>query len=144
MVAMRKLWMDNTKTLKARYFIVGLWNTVFGLVLFLLLLNVFSYLNYSMLLVCSFLISTGQSHFMQRRLVWKSKARYGREFLKFLGVTSGTFLINLLALPLLVEVLNWPVYRSQILLVICLTLLGYFYQKYHVFKPHPQIIESNP
>jgi len=144
MVAMRKLWMDNKKTLKARYFIVGLWNTVFGLVLFLLLLNVFSYLNYSMLLVCSFLISTGQSHFMQRRLVWKSKARYGREFLKFLGGTSGTFLINLLALPLLVEVLNWPVYRSQILLVICLTLLGYFYQKYHVFKPHPQIIESNP
>jgi len=144
MVAMRKLWMDNTKTLKARYFIVGLWNTVFGLVIFLLLLKVFSYLNYSMLLVCSFLISTAQSHFMQRRLVWKSKANYGREFLKFLGGTSGTFLINLLALPLLVEVLNWPVYRSQILLVICLTLLGYVYQKYHVFKPHPQIIESNP
>ena len=139
MVAMRKLWMDNTNTLKARYFIVGLWNTVFGLALFLLLLKVFSYLNYSMLLVCSFLISTAQSHFTQRRLVWKSKANYPKELLKFLGGTSGTFLINLLALPLLVEVLNWPVYRSQTLLVICLTILGYFYQKYHVFKPHPTI-----
>ena len=139
MVAMRMLWMDNTNTLKARYFIVGLWNTVFGLALFLLLLKVFSYLNYSMLLLCSFLISTAQSHFMQRRLVWKSKANYPREFLKFLGGTSGTFLINLLALPFLVEVLNWPVYRSQTLLVVCLTILGYFYQKYHVFKPHPTI-----
>ena len=128
-------WLSNAKGLKARFLLVGLWNTIFGLVLFLLFLEVFPFLNYSILLVSSFLISTAQSHFTQRRLVWRSNANYPSELLKFLGGTSGTFLINLIALPFLVEVLDWPIYPSQIFLVACLTILGYFYQKFHVFNP---------
>lgn len=126
-------WSTNAKILKARFLFIGLRNTIFGLSLFLLLLEVFTSLNYSILLLSPFLISSAQSHFTQRRLVWRSDANYLREFLRFFGGTSGSFLINLLVLPLQVEVLNWPIYPSEIFLVICLTTLGYFFQKYHVF-----------
>jgi len=124
---------DETNSLKARYLFIGAWNTFFGLAFFFLLLKVFSEINYSILLICSFLISTAQSHQMQRRIVWKSKGNYLKELLKFLVGTSGTFIINFLTLPVLVEVFRLPIYLSQIILVIFLTCISYFYQKNHVF-----------
>lgn len=133
MIVKHMFWLTNAKTLQVRFLFVGLWNTIFGLILFLLLLEVFTSLNYSILLIISFLISSAQSHFTQRRLVWRSNTNYLREFLRYFGWTSGIFLINLLLLPFLVEGLNWPIYPSQIFMVICLTILGFFFQKYHIF-----------
>ena len=127
------LQIDQGSLLKLKFVVVGVWNTFFGLILFLILLKIFSQSNYFILLVVSFLVSTTQSHSMQRRFVWKSDANYPRELLKFFVGTSGTFVINLVTLPFFVEVLNFPIYLSQILLVLLLTILGYSFQKYLVF-----------
>lgn len=70
---------------------------------------------------------------MQRRFVWHSKGSYYREFLRFFVGTSGTFGLNIMLLTLFVEIFEFPINVSQTFLVLALTILGYLYQKHHVF-----------
>lgn len=112
---------------------IGVWNTIFGLSLFYLLLKFIPELNYFVILVSSFIISTVQSHFSQRNFVWRSSAPYLYELMKFFWGTLGSFIINLACLPILVEYLQFPIFLSQVLIVFLLTILSYFYQKHLVF-----------
>lgn len=111
----------------------GVWNTIFGISLFYLLLKFIPDLNYFVILVSSFIVSTVQSHFTQRNFVWRSRAPYLCELMKFFWGTSGSLIINLACLPVLVEYLQFPIFLSQVLIVFLLTILSYFYQKHLVF-----------
>ena len=112
---------------------VGVWNTIFGLSLFYLLLKFIPELNYFVILASSFITSTVQSHFSQRNFVWRSSAPYLYELMKFFWGTLGSFIINLACLPILVEYLQFPIFLSQVLIVLLLTILSYLYQKHLVF-----------
>ncbi len=116
-----------------RFLVVGVWNTIFGLSLFYLLLKITPELNYFMILISSFIISTLQSHLSQRNFVWHSSAPYLYELMKFFWGTLGSFIINLACLPVLVEYLQFPVYPSQVLVVFLLTIFSFIYQKNIVF-----------
>lgn len=118
---------------KISFLAVGVWNTIFGLSLFYLLLKFIPELNYFVILASSFIISTVQSHFSQRNFVWHSSAPYLYELIKFFWGTLGSFIINLACLPILVEYLQFPIFLSQVLVVSLLTIISYFYQKHLVF-----------
>jgi len=115
------------------FLVVGVWNTIFGLSLFYLLLKIIPELNYFIILTSSFIISTLQSHFSQRSFVWRSSGPYLYELMKFFWGTFGSFIFNLACLPVLVEYLHFPVYLSQVLIVFLLTIFSFFYQKNIVF-----------
>jgi putative flippase GtrA len=115
------------------FLFIGVWNTIFGLSLFFLLLKFIPELNYFIILTISFIVSTLQSHFSQRNFVWRSSAPYLYELMKFFWGTLGSFIVNLACLPVLVEYLQFPIYFSQVLIVFLLTILSFFYQKNIVF-----------
>lgn len=116
-----------------RFLAFGVWNTIFGLSLFYLLLKFIPELKYYLILVSSFIISTVQSHFSQRHFVWRSSAPYLYELMKFFWGTLSSFIINLACLPILVEYLQFPIFLSQVLIVFLLTIFSFFYQKHLVF-----------
>ncbi len=117
-----------------RYLIVGLWNTIFGIGVFYLLLKSFIGPDYRLILFISFVLANLQSHLTQRTLVWRSEERYFAELTRFIAGAIGIFIINLLLLTFLVDFLSYATFESQVFLTLLLTILNYFFQKHAVFK----------
>jgi putative flippase GtrA len=117
-----------------RYLIVGVWNTIFGIGIFYLLLKFLIGVDYRLVLFISFILANLQSHLTQRALVWRSTERYVRELLRFFVGAVGIFVVNLLILTLMVDFLGYETFESQVLLTLVLTIANYFFQKHAVFK----------
>ena len=81
-----------------------------------------------------FVIANLQSHYTQRVLVWKSTNQYFSELMRFFAGAIGMFVVNLVFLTLLVEILSYPTFESQVSLTLLLTCLNYLFQKHAVFK----------
>jgi putative flippase GtrA len=120
--------------IQLRYFIVGLWNTFFGIGIFYLLLKLLSVVDYRLILSISFILANLQSHLTQRTLVWRSEEYYFAELRRFFAGAIGIFIINLLLLTFLVDFMGYSTFESQVFLTLLLTILNYFLQKYAVFK----------
>ena len=120
--------------IQLRYFIVGLWNTFFGIGIFYLLLKLLSVVDYRLILSISFILANLQSHLTQRTLVWRSEERYGAELTRFIVGAIGIFIINLLLLTFLVDFLGYATFQSQVFLTLLLTILNFFFQKHAVFR----------
>lgn len=117
-----------------RYLIVGVWNTIFGIGIFYLLLKFLIGVDYRLILFISFVLANLQSHLTQRALVWRSKERFVPELIRFFIGAIGIFVINLLLLTFLVDFLGYQTFESQVLLTFVLTIANYFFQKHTVFK----------
>ena len=120
--------------IKFRYLVVGVWNTIFGIGVFYLLLKFLIGVDYRLILFISFVVANLQSHFTQRALVWRSKERYLPEVIRFFVGAVGIFVINLSLLTFLVEILGYETFESQVVLTLFLTIANYFFQKHAVFK----------
>jgi len=117
-----------------RYLIVGLWNTIFGIAIFYLLLKFLIGTDYRLILFVSFVLANLQSHLTQRVLVWRSQERYFAELIRFFAGAVGVFVINLFLLTFLVDYLGYATFESQVFLTLLLTILNYFFQKHDIFK----------
>ncbi len=113
---------------------MGVWNTIFGIGIFYLLLNFVIGVDYRIILLISFVIANLQSHLTQRSLVWNSKEQYVRELIRFFMGAMGIFVTNLLLLTFLVDFLGYETFESQVFLTLVLTVVNYFFQKHAVFK----------
>ena len=113
---------------------MGLWNTIFGISAFYLLLKSFVGADYRLILFISFVLANLQSHITQRTLVWRSEERYFAELTRFFVGAIGIFIINLLLLTFLVDFLGYATFESQVILTFVLTIANYFFQKHAVFK----------
>ncbi len=117
-----------------RYLIVGVWNTIFGIGIFYLLLKFLIGVDYRIILFISFVLANLQSHFTQRAIVWRSDEQYLSELARFFMGAVGIFVINLLLLTFLVEFFGYKTFETQVFLTFLLTILNYFFQKHTVFK----------
>ena len=113
---------------------MGLWNTIFGIGVFYLLLNSFIGADYRIILFISFVLANLQSHLTQRTLVWRSEEHYFAELTRFFVGAIGIFIINLLLLTFFVGFLGYATFESQVFLTLLLTILNYFFQKHTVFR----------
>jgi putative flippase GtrA len=120
--------------LKKSYLIVGVLNTCFSVTLFYLVLQILQSVQYQLILFICFVIANLQSHCTQRALVWKSTNPYFSELMRFFAGAIGIFVVNLVLLTLLVEMLGYATFESQVSLNLLLTILNYFFQKHAVFK----------
>ena len=108
---------------EVRYAIAGIWNSIFGIALFgLLLVTLQSKIGHLWVLTITTPITVVQSHFVQRRYVWQSNSKYHHELGRFISVYSGQYVANLALLYFLVDTLNFQVFPSQ--LVITGILIG--------------------
>ena len=117
-----------------RYLLVGLWNSVFGVGIFLILSQSFPKLSDSLILLIAYVVSIVQAHFMQRKFVWSSKERYFQELVRFSGAYISQFVANLLLLQIFVRFVGLNRSVSQVIIVLILTVVMYFVNKNGVFR----------
>ena len=117
-----------------RYLLVGLWNSVFGVGIFLILSQSFPKLSDSLVLLIAYVVSIVQAHFMQRKFVWSSKERYFQELVRFSGAYISQFVANLLLLQIFVRFVGLNRSVSQVIIVLILTVVMYFVNKNGVFR----------
>jgi len=112
---------------------VGVWNTIFGIMSFLIISKILK--NSPDLLVLS--VSSGigvlQSHASQRYFVWHSKQLYFAELGKFAVAYLGYFLANLIFLAFSSWVTDLSREIRQIAILVFLTFVFYFVNKKGVF-----------
>ena len=126
------LWQRHQ--LKIRFLIVGVWNTVFGYVVFLLLNEAFSlflsprYVAYMTASVFGNVLAITNAFFFHKHFTFKSKeAGWGvlREYFRFTGTYLFTFILGLILLPVFVEVLGMtPQIAAAVIILIC-TVFSY-------------------
>ena len=117
-----------------RYLLVGLWNSVFGIGIFLILSLSFPKLSDSLILLIAYVVSIVQAHFMQRKFVWSSKERYFQELVRFSGAYISQFVANLVLLQIFVRFVGLNRSVSQVIIVLILTVVMYFVNKNGVFR----------
>jgi len=125
---------------KHRYIVFGIWNWFFGLLVFLVLSLFFkSTLHYNLLVLISYLISSTQAHFIQRKFVWRSNNRYPSELIRFILSYMGMFVSNILILTIIVNVTNFSPTVLQLIISPTLIIFMYIVNKTFVFRIREQI-----
>ena len=117
-----------------RYLLVGIWNSFFGVGIFLILSLSLPELSDSLILLISYLVSIVQAHFMQRKFVWSSTERYFQELVRFSGAYISQFVANLVLLQIFVRFIGLNRSVSQVIIVLILTVVMFFVNKNGVFR----------
>ena len=117
-----------------RYLLVGLWNSIFGVGIFLILSLSLPDLSDSLILLISYLVSIVQAHFMQRKFVWSSIEKYFQELVRFSGAYISQFVANLVLLQIFVRFIGLNRSVSQVIIVLILTVVMFFVNKNGVFR----------
>jgi len=117
-----------------RYLLVGIWNSVFGVGIFLILSLSLPELSDSLILLISYLVSIVQAHFMQRKFVWSSTEKYFQELVRFSGAYISQFVANLILLQIFVRFIGLNRSVSQVIIVLILTVVMFFVNKNGVFR----------
>ena len=121
---------------QVRYLSVGAWNTLFGYGAYALLYWLLhQHMSYVLILIPSTVIAITQNYFGYKFIVFRTQGNYVREYLRTYLVYGTAFLINLGALPLLVEVAGLPPLAAQALITGVTVVLSYFFYKHYAFRP---------
>lgn len=121
---------------KIRFLIAGGLNTLVGLSIYPLLylaLTPFG-VGYFKVLFLSQIPSVTFSFITNKYFVFKSKGNVKQEYLKFFSFYGFYFLLNLIALPILVELLRIEPIISQALFSVAIILTSYFWHNMVTFK----------
>lgn len=117
------------------YLIVGVWNTLFGYVVFALLYYMLqAHLHVDAILVFSYLLATANAYIGYRYIVFRSTGSMKRELRRFVAVYAGTLAANLVVLPFALHVLSWNAYVVQGLFTGIIVVLSYFGHKHFSFR----------
>jgi putative flippase GtrA len=126
-----------------RYLLVGAWNTVFGYGVFAALqLTLGDRVGYIILLAVAQVLGTLNAFIGYRTLVFRVEGDVLRDLGRFSTVYLGAFLVNLAALPLLVEVFGVPVLLAQAVVVAATVVASFFVHRGFSFR-RPTVIEGD-
>ncbi len=109
------------KSQRVRFLVIGGFNTVFGYLVFLVLLLLIGEDRYVLIGLISHLLSATISFGLNRTFVFGSRSLISADYFRFQLVYAVTLAFYLALLALLVEVLRWPVLLSQ---AICLPFIA--------------------
>jgi putative flippase GtrA len=118
-----------------RYLAVGGWNTVFGFLAFVILqLTIGHIIGYMAVLVIAQVLSVVNAYVAYRLLVFRVSGRWVQDFFRFSAVYWIVFLINLIALPVMVSVLGMNVLVAQSLFFVVTVTASYFAHNHFSFR----------
>lgn len=120
---------------KVKFVLVGIWNTIFGYIVFFVLDTVFEnlfikrYFAYMLAMILGQIIATSNAFIFHKYITFKSNIR-GKgiifEFLRFCLTYVVTFTLSLILLPFFVELINvHPRISAAIVMLIC-SVISYF------------------
>jgi len=129
----KHLWQNHQ--LKIRFFIIGVWNTIFGYLSYISLDYLFTfvfqkrYVAYMTAAVLSNIVATISAFIFHKYITFKSTVR-GKavigEFFKFYSMYTVTSILGLALLPFFVEVLKIDPKISGALLIPITAIISYF------------------
>ncbi len=135
------LWVNHET--KVRFILIGLWNTIFGYLIFVLfdyLFNLFfspRYVAYMAAAVLSNVIAVSNAYFFHRHFTFKSKTKGKaafREYLRFYITYMITFVLSLILLPILVELLKLDPKVAAAIITVLLTIVSYISHNQFSFR----------
>lgn len=127
----QQLWLNE----KIRYILIGGFNTFFGYGVFALLWLLWGQsLHYIVLLSISHVIAVTNAFFGYRIWVFRKKGGVLGDFFRFNLVYLSTFVFNILALPALVEGMNFHPLFAQALVVVVTVVASYLLHRRFSFK----------
>jgi putative flippase GtrA len=129
----KQLWSNHQ--VKIRFFIIGVWNTIFGYLVYISLDYLFAmvfqkrFVAYMTAAVISNIIATTSAFLFHKHITFKSTVR-GKgviiEFLKFYSTYAATTILGFALLPFFVEVLKIDPKISGALLIPIVAIVSYF------------------
>ena len=132
-ISWENLWQKHQ--IKIRFFFVGVWNTIFGYLVYISLDYLFTfvfqkrYLAYMTAAVLANIIATISAFLFHKHITFKSTVR-GKgviiEFFKFYSMYTVTNILGLVLLPFFVEVLKIDPKISGALLIPIVAIISYF------------------
>lgn len=128
---MDAVWEDR----RIRYLVVGGWNTLFGVLLFIALQVLLGeVLPYPVVLLIAQVIAVLQAHWTQRTFVWRTSGQFWSELTRFSAVYAGSYFANLALLAALVEMAGWQVIRAQIVVSLVVIVATYLVNRVWTFR----------
>ena len=119
----------------SKYALVGIVNFSIGNLIFI---GIYEGLDrkfpYMGALLLANIFSIPISHFNQRKLVWKSNAKYLVELSKFVAVNFPGIVANFLLLPIIIEITDLPVSPTQVFLTLVIVIGSYLAHRDWTFK----------
>ena len=132
-ISWTKLWTEHQ--VKIRFFIIGVWNTIFGYLTYISLDYLFTfvfqkrYAAYMTAAVLANIISTISAFIFHKYITFKSTVR-GKaviiEFFRFYSTYTVTNILGLVLLPFFVEVMKIDPRISGALLIPVVAVISYF------------------
>lgn len=122
---------------KVAYLLVGGWNTLFGYGSFALLYMFFSgRLHPVVILTISYVLSITNAFIGYKMFVFRTKGNILLEYLRFYVVYGVSFAINLILLPVFMNLILLDAYASQALIMILTVIGSYIFHKRFTFRTH--------
>ena len=128
------LWRNSQKL---RYLAIGAWNTFAGYLIFAgLYLVIGARIGYMLTALLSHVLAVIQSFVTQRQFVFRSQGVWWVEYTRFNITHSGSLLIGLMLLPVLIEMFDFQPLVAQAIATVLTVFLSYFLHKNFTFlKP---------
>jgi len=117
-----------------RYLAVGGFNVGFTLAVFWVLDSLYAHaIGVQAVYWTSALLGIISGFIWQRLLVWRSRARWHREFLKFLALNFTMAVVNSSLLFVTVTLWRYPAFPSQVVITACLLVISFLVTRAWVF-----------
>lgn len=113
---------------------VGAVNTVFGYLVFAGFLLLLGHSRYLVALVCAYVIAVLFAFATYRFLVFQVRGHVLRDLGRFVTVYLASFAVNLVVLPLLVELAHLPVLVAQAMIVFITSVMSWMGHKHYSFR----------
>jgi putative flippase GtrA len=127
--------LSRINSLEGRYVIAGGYNTAVGLLLYLFFFGVLGErYHYLLLLTVSYAIGTINGFLAYKFFVFRTRAGYLAEYLRFNAVHLVGIAVNYISLPVLVEFAGLKPFTAQGLIVIMLIVSSFVLHKHFTFK----------
>ena len=124
------------KDKRIAFLIVGVANTAIGFLWYTLFLWLFGALpvGYIIALVAAQITSVLCAFVLYRRFVFRVRGHVWRDLMAFSSVYAVSFAINIVALPMLVEIVGFHPLVAQVAIVFVTTIVSYVGHNYFSFR----------
>jgi putative flippase GtrA len=119
---------------RVAFLIVGGINTVVGFLIFAGFLVLLGKQRYLVALVCSHVVAVLIAFVLYRFVVFRVRGHVLADLWRFETVYLSALAVNLVVLPVLVELAHLPVLLAQALIVLVTSLMSYLGHKHYSFR----------
>jgi len=127
-----KLTEEQKRVIK--YFIVGGWNTLFGIGFYTFLIMFFGQKHYLLLSILGNIVSITQAYICYKIFVFKTKGNVVKEYLRCYAVYGIGFLSSVGLLYTAVDIMKYDAIISNIVITLLIAVISYLGHKYFTFK----------